>query len=162
MSARRSTRGRRSSQRPGRGHRPGFEPRGQRGIPPWIWIIGAVVIILLLVGALLIFTGRDGEEVPTPTSTTPSPTSTATPTLQAPTATPEPTPTLETRECEVIEEGVTVWNEPREESVGQNVHAGQTVDVIDRVEEGGRSWYRIFLPWDSTVRYIPVEAVECE
>jgi hypothetical protein len=63
--------------------------------------------------------------------------------------------------CTVVEEAV-LHNEPTVGSIGQDLASGKLVNVIDTVESDGYTWYRVMLPGYDEIRYIRIEAVECE
>jgi hypothetical protein len=151
-------RSRRDSKR-SRKYRPGFEPPGQKTFP-W-WIVPVIVVVIgLAVGLIFLFRSGPEESTTTPTisptlsPTTPSPSPTTA-------ATPTPTATPVTKSCTVSEDTV-VRNGPSVDSIGQDIVRGKKVNVIDTTEGDGYTWYRAMLPGYDEIRYIRVEAVDCE
>jgi hypothetical protein len=55
-----------------------------------------------------------------------------------------------------------IRNEPVVDSIGQDIARGKKVNVIDTIEGDGYTWYRVMLPGYDEIRYIRVEAVDCE
>jgi len=141
----------------------------------WQWwaFIGGGILLLILLGSLawpslqaLLPTPapsptptRRPTATPPPTATwTPTALPTATPTL-LPTATFAPTPTPTPRPCILILNG-WVRERPDDNSTGLALLAsGNQVGVIDRVETGGRGWYRIVGFGPSA--YIWTDVVRC-
>jgi len=140
--------------------RPGFGPRKRGGgFPRWIGGVGIGLIVLAVIVVVALLLRNDGL----PSAVTPLPVAaTVTATVQATDARlPAATPTLATRPCTVVRDSLA-YREPDESSVGQSLAGGKTVHVIDTIEAGGRTWYRVLLPGYDDVRYVLVEAVECK
>ena len=156
----------RQTRRPGarkRKPRPGFEPpRRGRGFPWWIVVVGVGMILVTAILAIALWP-RSSDVLPVPTISL-TRTVTDTPVRPSDTPTPKPTvtPTLESHPC-IVKRDTQIYHEPStSDSSSQNLAAGRTIHVIDTFVGDARTWYRMVLPGQNVIMYVPVEDVECE
>lgn len=162
-------------------------PWAEKG-PNWLLVGGAIIALLLILGAGgLLLRNRVLSATPTPTVTplpsetptqtatatiTPTPTWTATPTLTAtPTETPTliPTPTLTPIPCQLIERSdvrSAIGNDADGNPNGALIRIleteGDPVAVMGRVtDSAGEVWYQILLADYSGEAFVLASAVSC-
>jgi hypothetical protein len=124
-----------------------------------------LIVVIIIVVVVVVIAIPESDEKPTPTITPPPATATTSAPAATPTDTPTPTPTAiptpKTRAC-TVKEGAYCYNEPHPDSPSQSLAEGTVIGVVDTVEGDGHTWYQVWLSAYNVMRYVPVEAVECD